>query len=161
MKRKHKLYARPRKAFDSVRFAEEAKIKEEFGLKNKREIWKAEAKVKSIRAKAKVLISAKVSEQHAFFERLKKIGLNVNSIPDVLSLDKKDFLQRRLQTVLVKKKFAKTPKGARQLITHKKVQVNGNVIDSPSYVVPVSMEEKISIKIKHKTKAPEAAIANE
>ena len=150
MKRKHKQYSRPKRPFDRIRFEEEAKIKEEFGLKNKREIWRADAKVKSMREKAKKLISAKADEQQALFKRLREIGLNVNSIPDVLSLDKRDYLQRRLQTILVKKKLARTSKGARQLIVHRKVLVGKNAVDSPSYIVPVGMEDKISLKIKTK-----------
>src|SRR3990167_7263334 len=129
MKRKHKQYSRPKKPFDKVRIEEEAKIKQEFGLKNKKEIWKSEAEVKSLRKKAKNLISASEEEQKALFNRLKKIELNVNSIGDALALEKRDYLNRRLQTILVSKKLATTPKSARQLITHKKVLVNGNVVD--------------------------------
>ncbi|MBS3086388.1 30S ribosomal protein S4 [Candidatus Pacearchaeota archaeon] len=150
MKRKHKQYSRPKRPFDKIRFEEEAKIKEEFGLKNKREIWRADARVKSIREKAKKLISAKPEEQQALFNRLKEIGLEVNSIPDVLSLDKRDYLQRRLQTVLVKKRLARTPKAARQLIVHRKILIGKNAVDSPSYIVPIEMEDKISLKIKNK-----------
>ena len=150
MKRKHKKYSKPRKLYDKNRIEEEVTIKEEFGLKNKREIWRAEARIKEMREKAKKLISAKPEEQGAFFSRLKKIGINVSSISDVLSLDKKDYLQRRLQSILVKKKLAKTPKSARQMIVHKKVLVNGNVVDSPSYPVPIEMEKFISLKIKPK-----------
>ncbi|VVB83519.1 30S ribosomal protein S4 [uncultured archaeon] len=153
MKRKHKTYSRPKRPFDKARIDEEAKIKEEFGLKNKREIWKADAKIKLIREKAKKLISASEDEKNAFFERLKKIGLNVNTIGDVLSLDKKDYLRRRLQTVLVQKGMATTQKSARQLITHKKVLISGNSINAPSFIVPVELENKISIKAnKIKTK---------
>ena len=86
------------------------------------------------------------------FERLKKIGLNVNSIADVLSLDKKDYLKRRLQTILVKKKLAKSPKSARQSIVHKKVLINKRVVNSPSYIVPLKLENKISLKIKKKNR---------
>ena len=152
MKRKHKIYSRPKRPFEKNRLAEEAEIKKEFGLKNKKEIWKAEAKVKSIREKAKKLISAKPEEQQALFDRLKKIGLNVNSIGEVLALDKKDYLNRRIQTILVKNKLASTTKGARQLITHKKVLVNKKIIDSPSYIVPIKLENKITLKQKLKTK---------
>jgi len=154
MKRKHKQYSKPKRPFDKIRIETEAKIREEFGLKNKREIWKADAKVKSMKEKAKKLISAKPEEQHVLFSRLNALGLNVNSIPDVLSLDKRDYLQRRLQTVLVRKKLASTSKGARQLIVHRKVLVGNNAVDSPSYIVPVSMEDKISIKIKNKIQKP-------
>lgn len=146
MKRKHKTYSRPKRPFDKPRIQEEEKIKEEFGLKNKREIWKADAKIKSIREKAKKLISSDEKDKQLFFERLKKIGLKVNSISDVLSLDKKDYLKRRLQTVLVEKHIASTPKGARQLITHKKVLIEGNAVNSPSFIVPVHLESKISLK---------------
>ena len=149
MKRKHKTYSRPRKPFDKARIEEEAKIKEEFGLKNKREIWKADARIKEIRGKAKNLISANPDEQKKLFERLKKMGFNVNSIGNVLSLDKKDYLQRRLQTVLVTKRLAQSPRGARQLITHRKVLVGGKAIDSPSYIVPIDLEDKITIRIKN------------
>ncbi len=74
----------------------------------------------------------------------------MNSIEDALALEKRDYLNRRLQTVLVSKKLATTPKSARQLITHKKVLVNDNVVDSPSYIVPVELEDKISLKKKNK-----------
>jgi len=127
-------------------------------LKNKKEIWRAEARIKEIREKAKKLISANPEEQQALFKRLKKIGLDVNSIADVLSLSKEDYLKRRIQTVLVNKKIATTPKSARQLIVHKKVLVNGNVVDSPSFIVPVDLENKISLKnkVKNITKKIEA-----
>lgn len=146
MKRKHKTYSRPKRPFDKARIQEEVEIKKEFGLKNKREIWKADAKIKSIREKAKKLISADESEKVAFYNRLRKMGFKVNSISDVLSLDKKDYLKRRLQTVLVNKGIARTPKSSRQLITHKKVLIAENSINSPSYIVPVDLENKISIK---------------
>ena len=150
MKRKHKTYSKPKRPFDKVRIDEEAGIKKEFGLKNKKEIWKVDAQIKSIREKAKKLIGANPEDQKALFARLKKIGLDVSAIADVLALEKKDYLNRRLQTIVVKKKLATTVKSARQLITHKKVLVNGRVIDSPSYIVPVDLEEKISLKKKIK-----------
>jgi small subunit ribosomal protein S4 len=151
MKRNHKIYSRPKRPFDKIRIEEEAKIKEEFGLKNKKEIWKADARITEMRGKAKKLISASQEEKEAFFARLKKFGFKVNSIGDVLSLDKTDYLRRRLQTVLVDKKIASTTKGARQLITHKKVLINGESINAPSYLVPVELENKITLK-EHKAK---------
>ena len=155
MKRKHKTYSRPKRPFDKPRIEEEAGIMEEFGLKNKREIWKADAKIKSIREKAKKLISSKPEEQQALFNKLNKIGLKVNSISSVLSLDKQDYMRRRLQTVVVMKKLASTPKQARQLIVHKKILVDGKAVDSPSYVVPVEFESKITLKDKKKVKKKE------
>jgi len=160
MKRKHKSYSRPKRPFDKVRIEEEGGIVEEFGLKNKREIWKAEAKIKIIREKAKRLISAKPEEQQILFNKLNKMGLKVNSISSVLSLDKKDYLRRRLQTIVVTKKLASTPKQARQFITHKKILVDGRAVDSPSYVVPVELEDKITLKEKKILKKKEIAEEN-
>ena len=149
MKRKHKSYSRPKKPYDKKRIEEEAPIVEKFGLKNKREIWKAEARVDVIREKAKHLISASEEEKEAFFKRLRKIGLDVNSIADVLSLNKEDYMKRRLQTLVAAKGLAPTIKAARQFIVHKKILVAGEAVNSPAYVVPVELEGSISLKISN------------
>ena len=151
MKRKHKSYSKPKRPFDKARIEEEAKIKEEYGLKNKIEIWKADSQIKAIREKAKRLISAGHEKQKALFERLKKIGFKADSISEVLSLEKKDYLNRRLQTIVFRKRLARSTKHARQMIVHKKILVDGRAIDSPSYIVPVEFEEKISVKSGKKT----------
>lgn len=150
MKRKHKTYSKPKRPFDKARIEEEAEIKKEFGLKNKKEIWKAEAKIKSIRERAKKLITAEEKDRKALFDRLQKIGLDVNSIADVLSLDKKDYLNRRLQTIVHKKKLVTTTKTSRQMIVHKKVLVDNKIVDSPSYIVPVKLENSITLKVSKK-----------
>jgi len=146
MKRKHKTYSKPKRPFDKVRLDEEKGIMKEFGLKNKREIWKAEARIKSIREKAKRLISSKLEEQQTLFNKLNKIGIKVNSISSILSLNKQDYMKRRLQTIVVAKKLASTSRQARQLIVHKKILVDGRAISIPSYVVPVNLENKITLK---------------
>ena len=155
MLRKRKTYSRPKRPFDKVRIDEEAKVKEEYGLKNKKEIWKAEAKIKSMREKAKKLISASPEEQQDLFDRLGKIGIKVNSITDILGLDKRDYLEQRLQTIVRKKMMARSMKSARQLITHKKVLVDGKMVSAPSYVVPLNLREKISLKQARKRKVVE------
>lgn len=151
MKRKHKLYSRPKKPFDKPRIEEEAKIKQEYGLKNKKEIWKADSQIRLIREKAKKLISAKPEDQKAFFERLKKIGLRANSIPEVLSLEKKDYLERRLQTIVARKRIVPTIKAARQAVVHKKILVDGKAVNSPSYLVPTELENKITSRMRIKS----------
>ncbi len=150
MKRKHKLYSRPKKPFDKKRIEEEAELKKEFGLKNKKEIWKAEAKVSLIRKKAKSLISSDDKEQKSLLEKLNKLGLKVDSISDILGLNKTDYLNRRLQTILLKKNLANTSRHARQLIVHKKVLVDGKVVSVPSYIISQDLENKISLKSKEK-----------
>ena len=146
MKRKHKQYSRPKRPFDKNRIVEEEKIKKEFGLKNKKEIWRSESRIKLMRTLAKNLISARPEEQKKLFEKLGNLGFKAGSVAEILSLDKKDYLRRRLQTIVVVKKLARTLKEARQFITHRKVLIDGKVIDSPSYIVPISLEGKISVK---------------
>jgi small subunit ribosomal protein S4 len=146
MKRKHKKYSKPKRPYDKTRIEEEAKIIKEFGLKNKKEIWKADAKINAMRERAKKLVTAESQDQKKFFEKLQKIGLKVDSIAEALSLNKTDYLNRRLQTVVFKKKMAPTVKTARQLITHKKVLVDGKIVNKPSYIVPVELESKITVK---------------
>jgi small subunit ribosomal protein S4 len=150
MKRKHKAYSKPKRPFDKARIDEEAIIKKEYGLKNKREIWKAESKVRVMRRKAKKLIKADKEEQEVLFQRLQRRGFDVKSIADILGLDKTDYLKRRLQTVVFEKKLAPTIKTARQMITHKKVLVDGKAVNIPSYIVPVDLEDKITVRKKIK-----------
>jgi small subunit ribosomal protein S4 len=150
MLRKKKNYSRPKRPFEKARILEEEGIKKEYGLKNKKEIWKAEAKIKLMREKAKKLISADYEKQQDLFIQLKKMGIDVSSIGEVLSLDKKNYLEQRLQTILVRKNIANTSKQARQMITHKKVLIDGKIVNIPSYIVPVELREKIQIREKKK-----------
>ena len=161
MIKKHKNYSRPKRPFDKVRIDEEKKIKKEFGLKNKKEIWKAEAKVKLIREKAKRLLSSSPEDQKNFFVKLNHQGFKVGSIGDVLSLEKRDYLKRRLQTILVDKKLANTSKSARQLITHKHVLVGEKIVNIPSYIVPTELENKITLKKKTSKKRTKTEESNE
>ena len=146
IKRKKKKFSRPRKLFDSVRIETENATINKYGLKNKREVWKAKSKVSTMRRQAKNLIGKPVAQQKAFFEKLNRIGLNVQAISDVLALNEQNLLDRRLQTFLVKKKIVTTSKQARQLITHKNVIVDGRVVNIPSFNVSKKLENKISLK---------------
>ena len=148
MKRKHKKYSKPKKPFNKERIIEEENIKKEFGLKNKKEIWKAEAKVKLIRKKARNLIKSSPEQKKRLFDQLNKIGLKADSLTDAFAINIKSYLERRLQTVVFKRRLANTIKEARQKIVHKKVLIDGKVINKPSYIVPIKLENKITIKEK-------------
>lgn len=152
-KKQHKKYLTPKRLFDKNRIAEEDKLLKEYGLKSKRELWKVDFQIGKLRRQAKALIG-KEDEQKKFLGNLRKKGLKVESIDDVLSLKKEDILQRRLQTVLIKQGSARTMRHARQLIAHKHVAVGGRVINSPSYPVPAELESQIMIIKTMKTKKP-------
>ena len=153
MIRKKKLYSRPMQLYDSVRIKAENELVKKYGLKNKREIWKALAKVGYYRKRAMDLVKSNLEEQEVFFKKLNNMGLKVKSISDVLDLKLEDLLERRLPTIVAKQKLASTVKQARQMIAHKKIMINHNVINSPSYIVQIDEENKISIKEKSKKEA--------
>ena len=145
--RKHKRYSRPKKPFEKQRIEEENEIIKEYGLKNKREIWKAEAAISRLRRIAKKLITSSQKEQEELFNKLNKIGLKVSSIPEVLALEKRDWIKRRLQSILLGKKLAKTPPHARQLIVHKRVKIKGRIVNQPSYIVRVDEEDMKGVEV--------------
>ena len=164
IKRKRKLFNRPKKLFDRARMDEENVLVKRYGLKNKREIWKAKTAVSKMRRRAKGLIGKEVEEQQSFFDKLTKMGIVVRDVSDVLALTEENLFERRLQTMLVKKKLATTPKGARQLIVHKNVLVDGNVVNVPSFIVTRDLEDKISLKerkVKVKKEIPVEVEATE
>ncbi len=151
-KRKRKKYKKPKRIFSRERIEEENNLVKKYGLKNKREIWKAEARIDKIRKRAKSLLTKSEENKKIFIEKLKKQGFAVESIADILALNKEDYLKRRLQSVVVRKKLASTPKHARQLIVHKHIAINGKIVNKPSYLVKIDEEDKISLIKKSKLK---------
>lgn len=147
-KRKRKLFNRPKKPFDRARMDEENVLVKKYGLKNKREIWKAKTAVSRLRRQAKALIGKTDEEQRVFFDKLNKLGMGVSDISDVLALTEENIFERRLQTFVFKKKLCTTVKGARQLIVHKNVLVDGAIVNIPSFVVTTDLEDKIALKEK-------------
>ncbi len=145
-RRKHKKYNKPRKLFDINVIKEEKNLIKKYGLKNRREVWRANYYIGKLRNIAKGLIKAEEELKIEFIERQKEKGFNVNTIADVLALNKEDYLKRRLQSVVFSRGLAKTYKQARQLITHRGVSLNGNKIDSPSHLTTIEEENNLSLK---------------
>ncbi len=143
-RKQHRKFTRPAKLFDKKRIEEENILLKQYGLKNKREVWKAEFKVAKIKGLAKKLINNQ-QKQEELINRLKKQGFKVSNIDGVLSLKKEDIFERRLQTLLVRKGLARTPRHARQLITHKHVSVDDKITNIPSFLVPIDNEGKLKI----------------
>jgi small subunit ribosomal protein S4 len=152
--RNRKKYSRPRKPYDKPRIEEENILVEKYGLKSKREIWKADAAITRIRNLAKGLITKSEEEKNAFIERLQKKGFSINNIAEALALDKEDWLKRRLQTIVFHKGLTTTPKQARQLITHKHVSIGKQIVNIPSYMVGLEEESDVKLNIVLKIKAP-------
>jgi small subunit ribosomal protein S4 len=147
-KKLKKKYKRPMRPFDTLE--EERKLIKEYGLKKKQELWRAETELKKIRRRAMTLLAKKdLKEENILIEKLRKIGLNVNNLDDVLKLTVRDLLERRLQTIVFRKGLSKTIKHARQLIAHGKVKINGRRVPFPSFIVPKEYEDKIIVDLKN------------
>ena len=81
-----KKYKKPKVKHEKDRIFEEKKILQKYGLKNKKEIWKAESKVSRIRNQAKRLLTASEEEQKKFLERLSEQGLiQAKTVDDAVS----------------------------------------------------------------------------
>ncbi len=148
-KRPRKKYKKPKKLWDKQRINEEKKLKHEYGLKNMRELWVMQQELRRVRREVRKLLALPEEEQIIEAKRImnKLDRLNIlpssASIDDVLSLNVRNFLERRLQTLVWRKGLAKTPKQARQLIVHGFISIDGRRVTSPSQLITKDIENKI------------------
>ncbi|RLJ07213.1 MAG: 30S ribosomal protein S4 [Candidatus Aenigmatarchaeota archaeon] len=152
MRRIRKTFSRPKRRWDKKAIEEERKLMKEYGLRRKKELWKAKEILRRFRQRARELIAVKDKEKEkALLEKLVKLGLLKpgQGLDDILALTVKDILERRLQTRVFRKGLANTPKQARQFIVHGHIYVDGRRTNIPSYLVPISEEEKITSRLKH------------
>ncbi|MEM2237118.1 MAG: 30S ribosomal protein S4 [Candidatus Caldarchaeum sp.] len=150
-KRIRKKYETPGHPWRRENLEEELKLVGEYGLRNKRELWRALSKLRKYRAMARSLFTA-VGEKRVQLEaklmgKLYRLGLLPQgaTLDDVLKLTVRDMLDRRLQTMVYRLGLAKTIFHARQLITHGKVYVGGRKVRAPSYHVMRDEEETIRL----------------
>ena len=150
-KRQRKKWESPYKRWDKARIIEEAAIMRTYGLKNKRELWRAKSELRRIRATARSLLAAtgaeKEKREKELLGRLYRLGLLPENatLDDVLSLDVRDVLERRLETVVWRKGLARTIWQARQLIVHGHVYVGGRRVTVPSYWVKRGEENEVTV----------------
>lgn len=148
-----KKYSGPSHLWQMARIKEEAQLKKEYGYKNKKEIWKMYSILRKFRAQARKLIP--LTDEQAQFEkkqllsRLARLGLVKENarIEDVLALNVRDVLERRLQTLVLRKGLAHTIKQARQMITHGHIVIGEKKVTSPSHLVTVEEEPLISFSV--------------
>ncbi|MFH0869962.1 MAG: 30S ribosomal protein S4 [archaeon] len=145
-KKTRRKYDTPTHPWFRTRIEEEKKVLKEFGLKTKKDIWKMETILRGFKDQVKNLASrfddqSKLEEQQ-LISRLNSLGLTNpgDQLDKVLGLELKDILNRRLQTLLVKKGLARSMKQSRQFITHGHVLVDKKKITFPSYLVGVKEE---------------------
>lgn len=147
-KKIRKKFMTPKHPWQKARIDEERDLKREYGLKNKREIWKQQSVLKRfIDNYKKTGTSAQFQkEREELLTKMTSLGIIKSNAKadDILGLHLKDVLERRLQTILCRKSMAHSMKQARQFIVHRHIAVDGQVITSPAYLVPVEEQNKIT-----------------
>jgi small subunit ribosomal protein S4 len=153
-KKQHRKYEKPAHPWQKERLDEEKKLKREYGLKNKSEIWKARSFSKHISNNAKRIIretdDKSQEESLAILKKAKRLALIPESgvLNDILSVTEEAILKRRLQTIVFNKGYARSIGQARQFIVHGHIMVGNSNITVPSYLVNKDEEEKITFKDK-------------
>lgn len=148
-----KQYETPRHPWEAERIKEEKELMRKYGLKNKREIWKAKSILRSFRAQARNL-QARLrygdkqaeKEYRQLMMRLNRLGILQEgaTIDDVLGLTVEDILKRRLQTLVYVKGLAKTPRQARQFVVHGHISIGERRVTIPGYLVRRDEENMIA-----------------
>ena len=149
-KKPRKKFHRPRIIWQRDLIEEQKELIKEYGLKNKKEIWRIESQLKKFREQAKNLIVNKTEqgkkETADLIARLAKLNLISPKarLEDILVLKLKDLLERRMQTLVLRKNLAKTINQARQFIVHSHISIGDNKLNIPSYFVTLDEENQIS-----------------
>lgn len=149
MKRQKKDYETPGTGWSEDRIEEEKRIRSDYGLKNKREVWKAQSAVRDFRRQARKLNAEENEEmEEELIGKLVDLGIldEGAELNDVLDIDIEDVLDRRLQTVVERRGLADTYREARQLVGHGHIMIDDRVVDVPSYLVEVDEEEDIRVR---------------
>ncbi|KAL9716644.1 ribosomal 40S subunit protein S9B [Leucoagaricus gongylophorus] len=151
-----KTYKVPRRPFESARLDAELKLAGEYGLRNKREIWRIALILSKIRRAARELLKLddkdpkRLFEGNALIRRLVRIGVLDESrmrLDYVLALKIEDFLERRLQTQVFKSGLAKSIHHARVLIRQRHIRVGKQIVNVPSFVVRLDSQKHIDFAL--------------
>lgn len=146
-----KTFRRPRQIWTTDQLNSELYLIGSYGLRSKNELWKAQTKVADIRNQARELLAltmeGRQEKEIKLLTYLQKLGLVQESatLDDVLNLKIEDILERRLQTLVMKKAIIKSPHQARQLVVHGHVSIGERIINIPGYPVKKNDESQISL----------------
>jgi len=151
-----KTFSKPRRPFEKVRLDAELKTVGEFGLRNKRELWRVQFALNKLRNAARVLLTLdendpkRIFEGNAILKRMRTYGLleaDKESLDYVLALNAEEFLERRLQTLVFKLGLAKSVHHARILIKQRHIRVGKQIVNVPSFLVRVETQKHIDFAL--------------
>jgi small subunit ribosomal protein S4 len=153
-----KIWRKPKRPLNYELKMDELKILGTFGLRTKKELWKAHTELSRVRHQARSLLAlrqeVRAEKEPILMKSLARIGLVSEdaTLDDVLNLNAEDLLSRRLQTMVSRKFGFKTPYQARQAVIHGHIMIGERKINIPSYTVTV--EEENSIHFTPESKIP-------
>ena len=153
-KKLKKKYSGPRHPWVKGTIDEERIIKREYGLRNKKELFKSDSFLKKYKDLAKKLIASNTEqskkEEKQVLDKMQRLGLLSmgSKLDDILGLEVKNALNRRLQSVVFRKGLARSMKQARQFICHRHISIGDKEITAPSYFVSLEEENKLNFKSK-------------
>lgn len=146
-----RVWRKPKRPLNYELKMEELKTLGTFGLKTKRELWKAHTELSRVRNQARSLLAlgqeVRQEKEPILIKSLSRIGLvgENSTLDDVLNLQVKDLLGRRLQTIVIKKLGFKTPYQARQAVVHGHIMIGDRRITIPSYTVDTDEEKQVKL----------------
>ncbi|MDY6789568.1 MAG: 30S ribosomal protein S4 [Candidatus Nanohaloarchaea archaeon] len=146
VKKLKKTYETPKKGWQSERIDQEKDIINDYGLKNKKELWKTESILRDLRREARKLNAVRDEQKEQdLLDKLNRLGVISEGaeLTDILDMDLEDILERRLQTIIYRRGLADTMNQARQLINHRHVMVGDQQVDVPGYLVRTEEESEI------------------
>jgi len=152
-----KTFSTPRRPYEKERLDQELKLIGQYGLRNKREVWRVKYTLAKIRKAARELLTLEEKDPKRLFEgnallrRLVRMGVldeERMKLDYVLGLKLEDFFERRLQTQVFKAGLAKSIHHARVLIRQRHIRVRRQVVNVPSFVVRLDSQKHIDFSMK-------------
>jgi small subunit ribosomal protein S4 len=151
VKKLKKTYETPNTGWNEERINREDGLMEDYGLKNKKEIYKAQSQLRSFRREARKLIAAEDSEEaeKEVINKANSLGLirEGDGLEGLLTLNVTDILDRRIQTAVERRGLADTPKHARQVVVHGHVYVDGERVNTPGYLLTQEEETELEVRM--------------
>lgn len=161
-KQLRKKYNTPRHPWMKASIESEKVVLKEYGLVKKKEIHIASSFLSKYKDIAKKLIATRTNpqaqkEKAQVLTKLQQLGFLPAGaeLDQILGLELKDVLERRLQSILFRKGLARSMKQARQFIVHRQVVVGEQEISAPSYLVSLKEEGTVNFKEKSPFADPE------